>query len=151
MYNFFSMNTGVRLGCIYTSSFLTTCLDWALGKIVDQNYSGASVGNTKVTDFVFADDAVILAQSPEVLVIALEVLQEEARPLELQVSWAMTKVQVFGSLLDQTEQSVHMCGQDIDILKVSHTLAVYCRKMAGLVKKFYGRYALPTVLWIQPA
>ena len=33
----------------------------------------------------------------------------------LKVSWSMTKVQVFGGLLDETEQSVHACGEDVDI------------------------------------
>ena len=35
----------------------------------------------------------------------------------LKVSWAKTKVQVFGSVLDETVQSAHACGEDIEILK----------------------------------
>ena len=35
----------------------------------------------------------------------------------LQVSWTKTKVQVFGGLLDETVQSVHACGEDIEILE----------------------------------
>ncbi|KAG0718290.1 Mitochondrial import receptor subunit TOM40 1 [Chionoecetes opilio] len=35
----------------------------------------------------------------EVLVMALEALHEEAKPLELEVSWLKTKLQVFGGLL----------------------------------------------------
>ncbi|KAG0723298.1 hypothetical protein GWK47_005549 [Chionoecetes opilio] len=41
---------------------------------------GASLGNTKITDLVFADDAVIFDESLEVLVMALEALHEEAKP-----------------------------------------------------------------------
>ena len=48
--------------------------------------------------------------------MALEVLHEEAKPLGLQVSWPITKVQVFGGLLDETVQCIHACGEDIDIL-----------------------------------
>ncbi|KAG0725747.1 hypothetical protein GWK47_037994 [Chionoecetes opilio] len=62
--------------------------------VVDQSDCGASVGNTKITDLVFADDAVIFAESLEVLVMALEVLHEEAKPLGLEVSWLKTKVQL---------------------------------------------------------
>ncbi|KAG0722252.1 hypothetical protein GWK47_044827 [Chionoecetes opilio] len=68
-------------------------MDWVLGKVVDQSDCGASLGNTKITDPVFADGAVIFAESLEVLVMALEALHEEAKPLGLEVSWLKTKVQ----------------------------------------------------------
>ncbi len=92
-------------------------MDWVLGKVADQSHCGASVGNTKVSDLVFADDAVILAESIEVLVMALEVLHEEAKPLGLEVSWTKTKVQAFAGLLDDTVQSVHACAEDIEVLE----------------------------------
>ncbi|KAG0710902.1 hypothetical protein GWK47_021822 [Chionoecetes opilio] len=47
----------------------------------------------------------IFAESLEVLVMALEALHEEAKPLGLEVSWLKTKVQVFGDLLDEAVQS----------------------------------------------
>lgn len=40
------------------------------------------LSNIKVTDVVFTDDDVLLEKSLEVLVMALEVLHEEAKPLE---------------------------------------------------------------------
>ncbi|KAG0717513.1 DNA excision repair protein ERCC-1 [Chionoecetes opilio] len=52
-----------------------------------------------------------------VLVMALEALHEEAKPLGLEVSWPKTKGQVFGGLLDETVQSVHVCSEDIEILE----------------------------------
>ena len=61
-------------------SLFNTCMDWVLGRVVDQSHCGASVSNKKITDLVFADDAVIFAQSLEVLVMALEALHEEAKP-----------------------------------------------------------------------
>lgn len=45
------------------------------------SHYGASYGNTKVTDFDFTSDVVILAELSEVLVIAVEALNEEAKPL----------------------------------------------------------------------
>ncbi|KAG0716716.1 Serine/threonine-protein kinase pelle [Chionoecetes opilio] len=103
---FFPVNTGVRQGCVLAPSLFNACMDWVLDKVVDQSDCGASVGNTKITDLVFADDAVIFAESLEVLVMALEALHEEAKPLKLEVSWLKTKVQVFGDLLDE---AVHWC------------------------------------------
>ena len=86
-------------------------MDWVLGRGVEQNHCGASVGNTEITDLVFADDAAIFAEALDVLVMALEALHEEVKPLELKVSWPKTKVHVFGV------QSVHVYGKDIEILK----------------------------------
>ena len=67
-------------------------------------------------DLVFAEDAVTFAESLEVLVMALEALHKETKSLGLQISWLKTKVQVFGGLLDETVQSIHVCGKNIDIL-----------------------------------
>ncbi|KAG0713503.1 hypothetical protein GWK47_016112 [Chionoecetes opilio] len=50
---------------------------------------------------------VIFAESLEVLVMALEALHEEAKPLGLEVYWLKTKVQVFGRLLDETVQELN--------------------------------------------
>ena len=47
-------------------SLFNTCMDWVLlGRVVEQSHCGASVGNTKITRLVFADDdaAAILAES----------------------------------------------------------------------------------------
>lgn len=84
---------------------------------MDQSYCGASVANTRVSDLVFAEDVVFFRESLDVLLIALEVLHKEAKPLELQASWVQTKVQVFGGLLDESVQSVHACGEDIDVFE----------------------------------
>ena len=43
--------------------------------------------------------------------MALEALHEEAKPLT-----SSLLAQVFGGLLDETVQSIHACGEDIDIL-----------------------------------
>ncbi|KAG0692462.1 5-hydroxytryptamine receptor 1 [Chionoecetes opilio] len=72
-------------------------MDWILGKVVDQSDCGASLSNTKLTDLVFADDAVIFAESLELLVMALEALHKEH--LGLEVSWPKTKVQVPSRLM----------------------------------------------------
>lgn len=56
-----------------------------LGKVADQSYCTASIGNTKMTDLVLVDDSVLLTRLL-VLVMALEMLLEEAKPLGLKVS-----------------------------------------------------------------
>ena len=53
-------------------SLFNTCMDWVLGRVVEQSHCGASVSNTKITDLVFADDAAIFVG----MVMALEALHE---------------------------------------------------------------------------
>ena len=77
MSSFFNVNTGVKQGCLFAPSLFNTCMDWVLGRVVDQSHCEASVSNTQITDLVFADDALIFVESLEVLVIALEALHEE--------------------------------------------------------------------------
>ena len=95
----YGSETGMRL-CSITFQYMYGL--GILGRVVDQSHCGASVSNTKITDLVFVDDAVIFAESMEVLMMALEALHKEAKPLGLQVFWRKTKVQVFGGLLDET-------------------------------------------------
>ena len=66
---------------------------------MDGSPCGASVGD--ITDLVSADDAVIFAESQEVLVMTLDALHEEVKLLGFKVSWSKTRVQVFGGLLDK--------------------------------------------------
>ena len=84
--------------------------------------------------------------------MALETLHEEAKHLGLKVSWAKTKAQVFGCLLDETVQSVHVCGKDIEILEKFTYLVVQCITMVGRAKNgSYGGLAWPTALWTRSA
>lgn len=75
---------------------------------------GSSAGDIKVTDHAFGD--VLLAKLLEVLLMALEVLNEKAEPLALQF-WAKINVQSFGGLLESTAQSLHGCGEDVEVTK----------------------------------
>ena len=129
--SFFPVNSGVRQGCVLAPSLFNTCMDWILGKVVDQSHCGASVGNTKITDLAFADDAVLFAESLDVLVMALNTLHEEAKPLGLKVSWIKTKVQEFGDLLDDAVRSVHACGEDIEVLESFTYLGSVVHKTGG--------------------
>merc|ERR1712035_150031 len=54
----FPVNAGVRQGCVLAPSLFNTCMDWVMGRVADQSHCGASVGNSKISALVFADDAV---------------------------------------------------------------------------------------------
>lgn len=81
----FSVNSGVRQWCVLSPSFLNACINWVLGKFVDQGRCGTSVSNVKVTDLVFVDDDVLFAKSLKVMGMVLERLHEEARLMKLKI------------------------------------------------------------------
>ena len=50
--SFFPVNMGVRHGCVLAPLFFNTCMDWILGKVVNQSHCGASVGKIKITELL---------------------------------------------------------------------------------------------------
>ena len=65
----------------------------------ERSSCGASFGNVKISDLDFADDAVIFEETLDILLGALEVLNEESESPELRVSWVKTKIQPFIDIL----------------------------------------------------
>ena len=61
-------------------------MDCILGRMSERSRCGASFGNVKISDLDFTDDAVIFAETFDILLGALEVLNEESEPLGLWVS-----------------------------------------------------------------
>ena len=53
----------------------------------ERSSCSALYGNVKISDLDFADDAVIFAEILDLLLEALEVLNEESESLGLWVSW----------------------------------------------------------------
>ena len=73
--------TGFRHGCVLAPTLFSICLDWILAKMSERSSCGASFGNVKISDLDFADDAVIFAETLDILSGALEVLNEESELL----------------------------------------------------------------------
>ncbi len=141
--DFFPVTAGVRQGCVLAPTLFNVCMDWVLGRTVDGSSCGASVGDIKVTDLDFADDAVIFAETLGVVELALETLSEESKPLGLAVSWAKTKAIDFGNFLGREQQSVHTCGEDIEILERFS----YLGSAVHNTDSFTDDSAWPMVLW----
>ena len=66
---------------------------WSQERTVHRGMVGTSVGKAIFTDLDFADGVALLAKMLSVLVLALEVMNEEAQPLGLTINWAKTKIQ----------------------------------------------------------
>ena len=77
----FPVVTEVCQGCVLAPTLFSTCMDWIPGRISKRSSCSASFGNVKISDLDFADDAVIFADTLDILSGALEMLNEESEPL----------------------------------------------------------------------
>ena len=69
----FPVVIGVRQGCVLAPTLFSTCMDWILGRLLERSSCGASFGNVKISDLDFVDDAVIFAETQDILFGAPEV------------------------------------------------------------------------------
>ena len=92
-------------------------MDHVLRRMSERSGCGISFGTDRCIDFDFADDAVIFAETTEVLAGALDSLSEGAEPLGLRVSCIRTKVQAFGDILDVTIESIPVSGENVEVTK----------------------------------
>ena len=73
-----------------------TGMDWLLERTVGSGATSVSFGQASFTDLDFADDVSLLAELLELLVLAFELMADEATSLGLEVNWQNTKIQALG-------------------------------------------------------
>ena len=117
----------------------SACMDWIMGRILEISNCGASFGNVKIYDLDFADDAVIFAETLDILLGALEVLNEESKSLGLRVSWVKTKIQAFNDILHAAVLSVPVCGEDVKVVERFTYLGSDIHVSAGCESEVNGR------------
>ena len=98
-------------------TLFSTCTDCILGMMSERSSCGASFGNVKISDLDFTVDAVIFAETLDIFLGALVVLNEESEPLGLRVSWVKTKIQAFNDIVDAAILSVPVCGEDVEVME----------------------------------
>ena len=132
--------------CVLAPTLFTTCMDWILGRMSESSSCGASFGNVKISDLDFADDAVIFAETREIIFGDLEVLNEESESLGLWVSWIKTNIQAF--ILDAAILSVTVCGEDVEVTRDSLTLAVIFMSLLAMSQRSTDVWVGPGESWI---
>ena len=75
-----------------------------------------SFGNVQISDFNFADDAAILADTQEMLIGALETLSIELEQLGLTIYWVKTKIQIFNDNFYDAIEFVSVSGNNVDCI-----------------------------------
>ena len=74
-----------------------------------------SLGQEVFTDLDFADDVSIIAEMLEVLILALEIMNEESSPLDLEINWSKTKIQASDIIVD-APPDVTILGHKVDVV-----------------------------------
>ena len=81
----------------------------------ERSSCGASFGNVIISDLDFADDAVIFVETMNILLGAVDVLNEESAMLVLWDSWVKTKIQASNDILYAAILSVPVFGKDVEV------------------------------------
>ena len=63
----FLVVTGVRQGCVLAPTLFSACMDLILGRMSEKSSCRALFGNVKISDLDFANDAVIFAETLDIL------------------------------------------------------------------------------------
>jgi len=103
----------VQQGCVVA---LLTPMDWLLNHIDHLAFLGTTIGTEPFTDLDSANNVALLTEMLSVLVLALEIMNHEAKALGLQFNWLKAMIQTTdddfpsGSL-------VPVAGDHVEIVK----------------------------------
>ena len=84
--DWFEGRSGVRQRCTIAPDLFLAAMDWLLQRTVHGELLGVALGNEIFTDLDFANHVTLIAETVEALLLTLEVIQQEARPLGLEIN-----------------------------------------------------------------
>ena len=115
--DFFQVDNGVKQGCILSPTLFNIFLSDLPAIFRDQNSKPASLGETTVGSFFWADDIAIISESKEGLQNSLDHLQRYCQSNKIRVNVKKTKCMVFnksGKLL--RGNNFHFGNEEIDLV-----------------------------------
>ena len=84
--NILPVVAGVCQGCVLAPTPFSACMDWILGRILERSSCGASFAKMTASSVKSRSEMLTFPETLEILLLALEVLNEELEPLGLRVS-----------------------------------------------------------------
>ena len=90
--DWFLISAGVRQGCVVAPDLFLEPVDWITSRCVHRGFVGVNLGQEVFTDLDFADDVSVMAEMLEVLILALEIMNEESSALGLESNWNKPQV-----------------------------------------------------------
>ena len=91
----FTINSGVRQGCVAAPDLFNCVIDYIMSKVVER-VPGIQLGSYNIADLEYADDTAMLTGTLDDLISALNVFREEAEKLGLSVNWDKTELMRIG-------------------------------------------------------
>lgn len=124
--DWFSVNSGVRQGCVAAPELFNSVMDHLMGSFQDRAGTGFWLGPRLLSDLDYADDVAIFAHSRDELISALSSLQTEAIKLGLSISWSKTKLMLV-SPDNHVPSSLSLFDESIDYVdKFTYLGSVIC-------------------------
>ena len=111
-----------------------------LQRTVDGGLLGAALGNEVFTDLDFADDVALITEIVEALLLTLEVVQQEIRPLGLEINWPKTKIQQRG-IGPANNNVLSIVGQNVEMVDSFVYLGCLIHKTGSSVPEITRRIA----------
>lgn len=113
--DWFDVRSGVRQGCTIAPNLFLTPMDWLLDRTIHRSMSGTTLAKEPFSDLDFADDVALLAEMLSVLLLALEIMQEEATTFGLEINWSKTKIQTTTD--PAPDIKAHVNGNEVEIVE----------------------------------
>src|SRR5215468_2969961 len=107
---YFKIGQGVRQGCVMSPWLFNVFMDKCIRRAC-QDINGISIGNTNVQILMYADDAVLVAESMNDLQQMLSKFADTCENMDLKVNARKTKVVVFNKQ-GENENCRLMLGND---------------------------------------
>src|SRR5664279_3304265 len=92
-------------------------MDWLLTRTTHRGFAGTSIGNETFSDLDFADDVALLSEMLEVVILALIIMEEEARSFGLEINWAKTKIQATVDTQPASSLVAQVNGNQVEIVE----------------------------------